>query len=80
MSAPTEDFNTQMLAVVRQALIDFVEDGGQHTVSLGGVSFTYASLDDLMKLETMFASRVKADEMRAEGVTPYAIRTRMVTP
>ena len=66
-----------MLAAIRQALLDFAADGGQRTVSIGGVSFSYASFDELTRLETMFASRVKADELRAQGKTPWAIRTRM---
>ena len=66
-----------MLAAVRQAMLDFVADGAQHTVSLGGVSFSYATMDELTRLETMFASRVRADELRAEGVSPWAIKTRM---
>ena len=66
-----------MLAAVRQAMLVFVADGGQRTVSIGGVSFSYASFDELTRLETMFASRVKADELRAQGKTPWAIRTRM---
>ena len=66
-----------MLAAVRQAMLDFVADGAQHTVSLGGVSFSYATIDELLKLETMFASRVRADELRAEGVNLWAIKTRM---
>ena len=66
-----------MLAAIRQAMLDFAQDGGQRTISIGGASFSYATFDELTKLETMFASRVKADELRAQGRSPWAIRTRM---
>lgn len=73
----TAEFNAQMLAAVRQAMIGFISDGGQRTVSIGGVSFSYATMDELSRLETMFASRCAADELRAQGKTPWAIGTRM---
>ena len=45
-----------------------VEDGFQRTVSIGGVSFTYASLADLLKLRDRYAGELAAVEAEINHV------------
>ena len=73
----TTPTDAEMLSAVRRAMADYALGGGQRTISIGGVTFAYASLDDLLRLETLYASRVRMEEAVNSGGCPWAIRTRM---
>jgi len=45
-----------------------VDDGFQRTVSIGGVSFSYASLADLLKLRDRYAGELAAVEAEINHV------------
>jgi len=59
-----------------QAIVDGIDtliaagviDGFQRTVSLGGVSFTYASLADLLKLRDKYVGELAAIEAAINNI------------
>lgn len=60
---------------IDEMLLSYVEGGGQRTATIGGVSFTYASVADLMRLRAHFAAL--AARHSPARVTHYAINTRL---
>ncbi len=77
-TSDTTPTDAEMLSAVRRAIAGYALGGGQRTVAIGGVTFAYASLDDLLRLETLYASRVRMAELKNGGCgCPWAIRTRM---
>ena len=55
------------------------EGGGQRTVSIGGVSFAYASIADLLRIRAHFKALADAEEAKTspKRVRHYAIETRL---
>ena len=47
---------------IDKLIADGVKDGFQKTVSIGGVSFSYASLSDLLKLREKYVGELAAVE------------------
>ena len=63
----------KMLAAVETAIENYVTGGGQRTTSIGGVSFTYSSLSDLLRLKSYYAAEVR----REKGCKLYRIGLRL---
>lgn len=53
---------------IDKLIADGVQDGFQRTVSIGGVSFTYASLADLLKLRDKYVGELAAVEAEINHV------------
>lgn len=61
-----------MLEAVKKAIDDYATGSGQRTVSIGGVSFQYSSLEELFRLKSYYEAEVR----REKGVKLYRIGHR----
>ena len=63
----------KMLAAVEKAIDAYAEGGGQRTLSIGGVTFTYASLADLLRLKSYYQAEVRKEK----GAHIYRVRLHL---
>ncbi len=63
----------QMLEAVETAIENYVVGGGQRTTTIGGVSFQYTSISDLLRLKTYYENEVRKEK----GARIYRIRAVM---
>ncbi len=61
-----------MLEAFKKAIDDYATGSGQRSVSIGGVSFQYSSLDELFRLKSYYEAEVR----REKGVKLYRIGHR----
>lgn len=65
----TDEELTNALNKVEAALVGYASSQGQRTVSIGGVSFQYGTLDQLLKIRSLL---IAAYDARAEGPAKFA--------
>ena len=53
---------------IDQIIADGVEDGFQKTVAVGGISFSYASIAELLKTRDKYVGELAAVEAKINGV------------
>ena len=60
---PASDTPTtkQIITAIEAAIAGYASNGGQRTVSIGGVTFTYASLKDLQGMLHYFRAKEAAE-------------------
>ena len=63
----------KMLAAVETAIENYATGGGQRTVAIGGVTFSYASLADLLRLKSYYAAEVRKEK----GAHIYRVRLHL---
>ncbi len=73
-----ENKYAQTLDRIDDLMADFVEDGAVHTTSINGVTFQFASLDELLKLRAHFKSLADLEDRKNGLQRPaYKIRNRL---
>ncbi len=69
---------TQALDQVDELIANYVADGASHITSINGVSFQFASLDDLFKLRNHFKQLSDMTNVEAGLQKPiYKIRNKL---
>lgn len=73
-----ENKYAQTLDRIDDLMADFVEDGAVHTTSINGVTFQFATLDELLKLRAHFKALAEIEDRKNGLQRPaYRIKQRL---